>query len=992
MRTEISNLYVSLFGRAPDGEGLGFWTKSLSDGNTISKIAQSMYETAPARAYYPLFATPTEVVTTFYTNVLGRAPDAEGLAFWVKEYNASATQGAFFEKLVSNVANYNGTDAAGVTSKALFTNKVSVAQYYGEQNGTVAGATAALNGVTSVVATVDTAKAAILNNTAVTGQTFTLTTSADTSTLGSTNDFFTATHLTLNAGDVLNGGAGTDTLTIINTGTAGFSAPVAAISGIETIVSRNLNTGTTTSATAAVAQKNTIVVSGTVVVGDTTQFTYNGVQLNTAGATATTITAAGAAIAASINAYASGAVTAVNTDGTVVVTAAVAGTPFSLGGFTAKVAAGTVGAEQYATTLTTANTVAVAAVSTPDSVAATTFVGATSFINELSTAQVDYTALAAGQSVTIKGNTAVSNGTTTAAWGATVTSPVLNIEGGTTGTGAVTLTTAGATNVTINSKSVPATSTGAIGTNTIGALTTGGTSTGTVTIVADSNLSTGTAGSTINTKTVNVSGGALSVVLGALTASNLTTIDASGMTAGGLTATLTTGVTSFKGGQGIDTITTANVLTTASIDAGVGTDVLRIGAYADVDTANEAKTFINFETVDTLTLASGTLDMALFTTSTITGIRSGATTAPGYSNVTAAQAANITITGSQATSSTYGVINATQVGQIDTMNVTVNDGSATVNTITLAALTAAGVEVVNLVATDNIVLTVLTGLTGLTSSTITGAGTVNITTGALAANVNGNVNASANTGGLTWDSQSATANGFAVTGSATKANSFTGARALADVFIGGSGVDTFVNAVDANAVTTAGDIFTGGAGADTFTLRGDVASGVASTIYLTAPRITDFTVGAGGDVLILSSKLQNNTGTTGSQLTTNTAVAAGSTVIQSVAANVANAAVSTGAALIKLTTGVAESATFQTMFNAAIGTSTITVGTANQEAFFTLYDTTNSRMVIGQVEGAGGSSTTLLETADVVRLIGTVNMTAADYALFTNVNLAISAT
>ena len=176
MRTEISNLYVSLFGRAPDGEGLGFWVSSYSNGNTLAKIAQAMYDTAPARAYYPLFATPSEVVTTFYTNVLGRAPDAEGLAFWVKEYNASATQGAFFEKLISTVVNYSGTDAAGVASKSLFVNKVAVAQYYGEQNGTVAGATAALNGVTSAAASVDAAKAVILN-TAVSGQTFTLTTS-----------------------------------------------------------------------------------------------------------------------------------------------------------------------------------------------------------------------------------------------------------------------------------------------------------------------------------------------------------------------------------------------------------------------------------------------------------------------------------------------------------------------------------------------------------------------------------------------------------------------------------------------------------------------------------------------------------------------------------------------------------------------------------------------------------------------------------------------
>jgi Ca2+-binding RTX toxin-like protein len=218
MRTEISQLYVSLFGRAPDSEGLGFWVSSYAGGNTIAKIAQSMYETAPARAYYPLFATPSEVVTTFYTNVLGRAPDTEGLAFWVKEFNAAATPGAFFAKLVSNVVNYNGTDAAGLSSQSLFVNKVSVAQYYGEQGGSVAGATAALAGVTSDIATVNTAKAAVLNQTAAaTGQSFALTTGMDAPSSTTGNDRFdgsltAAGSQTFSSSDTIDGGIGSDTL------------------------------------------------------------------------------------------------------------------------------------------------------------------------------------------------------------------------------------------------------------------------------------------------------------------------------------------------------------------------------------------------------------------------------------------------------------------------------------------------------------------------------------------------------------------------------------------------------------------------------------------------------------------------------------------------------------------------------------------------------------------------------------------------------------
>jgi hypothetical protein len=204
-----------------------------------------MYETSPARAYYPLFATTSEVVTTFYTNVLGRAPDAEGLAFWIAEYNSAKTQGDFFSKLISNVVNYTGTDEAGLASKALFTNKVDVAQYYGEQGGTIAGATAALSGVTAVASTVDAAKATILNP-VVAAQTFALTTSTDDKTLGAGNDTFTGVYGgsdTLNTGDNLFGGAGADTLSVL-VATAGGVMPIVSLSSIETVDLRLLGSTT----------------------------------------------------------------------------------------------------------------------------------------------------------------------------------------------------------------------------------------------------------------------------------------------------------------------------------------------------------------------------------------------------------------------------------------------------------------------------------------------------------------------------------------------------------------------------------------------------------------------------------------------------------------------------------------------------------------------------------------------------------------------------
>lgn len=167
MRTQVSQLYVALFGRAPDSEGLAYWVNELNTGKTVVQVANAMYAVDPARPYYPLWLTNEEVVRSFYVNVLGRQPDADGLAFWTGKLNAadaanSATaKGVVLAEIISVVANYTGTDPAGLASQALFNNKVAVAQYYGEHGGNIDLADDALAGVTANAATVVAAKAAI---------------------------------------------------------------------------------------------------------------------------------------------------------------------------------------------------------------------------------------------------------------------------------------------------------------------------------------------------------------------------------------------------------------------------------------------------------------------------------------------------------------------------------------------------------------------------------------------------------------------------------------------------------------------------------------------------------------------------------------------------------------------------------------------------------------------------------------------------------------
>ena len=180
-------------------------------------------------------------------------------------------------------------------------------------------------------------------------------------------------------------------------------------------------------------------------------------------------------------------------------------------------------------------------------------------------------------------------------------------------------------------------------------------------------------------------------------------------------------------------------------------------------------------------------------------------------------------------------------------------------------------------------------------------------------------------------------------------------------------------------------------------MRGDVASGALPALYSAVTAYTDMTVGTGAvgttDFITLSATAANyavNIGAGGLQAVN---TGQGLWTVQTVASGQANAAVTTPAnELIKFTTAVVTTGlTLQIAFAAAIGATLLTGATSEGSYFFTLFDFTNSRMDIGIVNATGGSDTTIQAT-DAVALVGSVNMTAADYANIGNNHFSVFAT
>jgi secreted trypsin-like serine protease len=159
---EVSQLYVALFGRAPEADGLNYWVGRRTGGDTQVQVADTMFGVAPARAFYPASFTNREIIASFYRNVLGRTAETSGLDFWTGKLNApGATPGSVIAEMISVVANYQGSVPEGLVSMRLFNNRVSVAVYYAQKGGSINSASAVIASVTDDPQTVTTAKAQI---------------------------------------------------------------------------------------------------------------------------------------------------------------------------------------------------------------------------------------------------------------------------------------------------------------------------------------------------------------------------------------------------------------------------------------------------------------------------------------------------------------------------------------------------------------------------------------------------------------------------------------------------------------------------------------------------------------------------------------------------------------------------------------------------------------------------------------------------------------
>ena len=77
----VVRLYVAVFDRTPDADGLAFWVHRYRNGASLDSIAQFFVESGELIRTYGHLDT-AGFVERVYANVLDRAPDPDGFAHW----------------------------------------------------------------------------------------------------------------------------------------------------------------------------------------------------------------------------------------------------------------------------------------------------------------------------------------------------------------------------------------------------------------------------------------------------------------------------------------------------------------------------------------------------------------------------------------------------------------------------------------------------------------------------------------------------------------------------------------------------------------------------------------------------------------------------------------------------------------------------------------------------------------------------------------------
>lgn len=264
---QVQQAYVAFFNRPADLAGLNYWTSSPAA--SVANLLDAFSKTPEYTSLYSNMNS-TQLVNAVYQNLFGRPVESvDALNYWVGLLGKGTVTLGSIAATVAGLAITNKT-ADGtlvsnkVTAATAFTTSLSTASNadsataYATANSTglqavknwLAAVTSDATTLTNATSTttLDSLLNTVKSNVASTGSTFTLTTGVDNLVGTSGNDTIiggvgsAGGASTLGSADVINGGAGTDTLKVTTEGTAG-AAVTPSLTSVENVTVQALATG-----------------------------------------------------------------------------------------------------------------------------------------------------------------------------------------------------------------------------------------------------------------------------------------------------------------------------------------------------------------------------------------------------------------------------------------------------------------------------------------------------------------------------------------------------------------------------------------------------------------------------------------------------------------------------------------------------------------------------------------------------------------------------
>lgn len=249
--TAVQNLYVAYFNRPGDVAGVAYWEAAVAaNGGSTSAISDAFATSSEYRAAYANMSSE-EIINQIYVNLFGRAAEPAGRQYWADLLSSGQLK---LSTIVADVANgAQSTDKTAFTAKSdaaiAFTNAMTSASKISSYSGEEALALArsylsavvdqasysqAVTHASDVVLAMQAADSNPGNKIQY------LTTSADQLLGSNTADLFLATvnstGTSFDSTDSIDAGAGTDSLSIIATNLATYTAPTSVkLSNLENV-------------------------------------------------------------------------------------------------------------------------------------------------------------------------------------------------------------------------------------------------------------------------------------------------------------------------------------------------------------------------------------------------------------------------------------------------------------------------------------------------------------------------------------------------------------------------------------------------------------------------------------------------------------------------------------------------------------------------------------------------------------------------------------